>query len=171
MTALPPGGTTGLEAPASVPGSSAGPGGRTHLVGGSRLVTSPKPPQGLQQAGRGLWEAFVGAYDWEAHELPQLGLAAGQADLVAQLERLLVAQGLEVEGSRGQTRLNPAVAELGRQRLALSKLIDALPVPVDGAEDKVESPAQKRARKAVTARWDRVRERESRALSVADGAS
>lgn len=131
-------------------------------------MTQRDMPEGLGEAGQALWGAYTGSFDLEPYELSLLDVAARQADTVAALEELIAEQGLMVPGSSGQPRLNAAVAEARQGRLALAKLLGELSLPVDGAEVAVQSPAQKRAAKAATARWEKVRAREAR-LSAVDG--
>lgn len=128
-------------------------------------------PKGLGAAGKALWAAYTGSFDFDAHELPALELACRQADQVAALEALIAEQGLTVPGSTGQPRLSPAVAEARQGRVALSKLLGELNLPGEGVESEVVSPAQRRARKAATKRWDAVRAREARRLEAVDGGS
>lgn len=112
----------------------------------------PSAPSGLRPAGRRLWRQVVADFDGSPHELALLALACRQADDVAALEDLIASDGLVVEGSAGQPRLNAAVTEVRQGRLALAKLLDQLALPAD--DDRAgRSPASRKAQKAARARW------------------
>lgn len=126
------------------------------------------PPSDLGDGGRALWDAVIGTYTLAAHEAVMLASACRHADMVARLEDLL-ADGLVTMGSAGQPRLSAAVTELRQSRLALSRLLSDLALPVDDVgEDgtaepiKLPSPASRRASHAATIRHDRERRRQTR---------
>jgi hypothetical protein len=122
----------------------------------------PKPPAGLGRAGEALWTSVVGKYDLAAHEGFMLASACRHADLIAELDRVL-ADGLITTGASGQPRLSAAVAAVTSARLALSRLLADLALPMDDAAPvKLPSPASARARKAANARWNQARLREAR---------
>jgi molybdenum-dependent DNA-binding transcriptional regulator ModE len=94
--------------------------------------------------------------------------ACRHADMIHRLEELL-SDRLVSAGSAGQPRLSAAVTELRQSRLALSRLLTDLALPVDDVgEDgeavpvKLASPASRRASHAATARHDRDRRRQTR---------
>lgn len=116
----------------------------------------PTAPKSLNMAGRRLWRSTLADLDdsWEltARELRYLELACGQADDVAELERLIDKEGMVTTGSTGQPVLNAAVSECRNGRLAIHRLLGAIELPVeDGA--KAETVASSRARHAAQARW------------------
>lgn len=115
-------------------------------------MAAERPPKGLDPAGRDLWRKVQGSFDLDAHEIPGLLLACRQLDDVARLEALLDRDGLVAIGSSGQPRLSQVVAELRQSRLAASRLLDALGLPLDDT-GAVASPAAKRARRAAESRW------------------
>ena len=110
----------------------------------------PKAPDGLRKAGRHVWRHILGEFDLDARELLVLEQAARQADAVAALEAEIDESGLVSRGSRGQPRLSGSVTELRQARLALSKLLSELALPVDDGE----TAAGRHARKAAEARWN-----------------
>lgn len=125
-------------------------------------------PSDLGTAGRDLWAAVVSVYTLTAHERVMLASACRHADMIARLEDLL-ADGLVTVGSTGQPRLSAAVTELRQSRLALSRLLTDLALPLDdvgedGAAEpvKLPSPASRRASHAATIRHDRERRRVAR---------
>lgn len=115
----------------------------------------PKAPTGLRAPGRALWKSvhagLAAGFELDERETAILALAARQADDVAALERVLAADGVVVEGSQGQPRLNGIVAELRQGRLAVARLLGALELP-DSAEQP-RSVSSERARKAAHTRW------------------
>ena len=116
------------------------------------MTTKPKPPAGLGPAGRKLWNDLAGAFTLEDHELPMLEAAARQADDIAALEKAIARDGVTVEGSAGQPRLNGAVSEVRQGRLALAKILGAVAWPTD---EKPMTVTQRKARDAARARWAR----------------
>lgn len=115
-------------------------------------MTQPKTPTGLGKAGRKLWQDLSGVFDLEDHELPMLEAAARQADDIAALEQAISRDGVTVEGSAGQPRLNGAVSEVRQGRLALSKILGAIAWPTD---ERPMTVTQRKARDAARARWAR----------------
>lgn len=113
-------------------------------------------PKGLGARGRKLWRAATGEFELSVADATILEQAAAQLDTIDTLERLLAEQGSTVEGSRGQSRLNPLYAEIRQGRLAFAKLVDALSWPVDDADEGMTA-AQRRAKHAADSRWARVR--------------
>ena len=125
-------------------------------------------PHDLGPAGADLWTAVVGTYTLARHEAVMLASACRHADMIARLEALLT-EGLVTMGSAGQPRMSAAVTELRQSRLALSRLLTDLSLPVDDVgEDgehatiKLASPASRRASHAATIRHDRERRRQTR---------
>lgn len=110
-------------------------------------------------SGRALWDAVVADFDLAVHEQVLLQSACRLADTIAALEDTITADGLVVAGSTGQPRLNAAVTELRQCRLALSKLVADLSLPIDAAGEDVvlRSPASRKASKAAKVRHDRDR--------------
>lgn len=128
---------------------------------------SPHKAQGpvFGPSGTALFDAVSGSFDLAGHEVVLLRSACALADTIADLEASLSRDGLVVSGSAGQPRLNGAVGELRQNRLALSRLIADLSLPIDAAGEDVvlRSPASRQASKAARARHDRDRLRVARA--------
>ena len=112
-------------------------------------------PAGLGVAGKRLWQTVTKGLpkDWELdeRELEILRLAARQADDVAALEKSIARDGVTVNGSAGQPRVNPAVTEVRGGRLALGRLLGMLELP--GDDEAPRSEASLRAQRAARARW------------------
>lgn len=87
--------------------------------------------------------------------------AAKVADTIAELEAVLAASPLMIEGSKGQQVVHPALAELRLHRVLLASLLGRLNLPeADTGDDQDRNPwdnltASERARKAARAKWDR----------------
>ena len=118
----------------------------------------PKAPAGLDAAGRKLWSNVVSKYDLAPHELHVLGAACETADTVARLNAALAEVGsLVVEGSQGQQRPHPLLAEARLQRVALGQLLARLALPdVDAAGElppEVVHARSWQARRVARARW------------------
>lgn len=91
-------------------------------------------------------------FEWTAVELALVDLARRQADDIEALEAALAVEGLTVQGSQGQPRLNPVVGELRLSRLALLRMLSELRVSDQGPLSK--NPVKQRA---ANIRWDRER--------------
>ncbi len=117
---------------------------------------APRPPAGLDTAGRAVWRRILGDLpdEWEldARELLILEAAARQADLNRALEVALSEDGVRVLGSSGQPRLNAVATELRQGHVALGKLLEALALPGDEGGGALTAQ-QKRAQAAADARW------------------
>ncbi len=87
----------------------------------------PKPPPGTGKAGRRVWRQLHAAVapGWELDErdLAVLEQAVAQADLIAELETAIKAEGVLVVGAAGQRRPNGLMTQLTSSRALLAKLI------------------------------------------------
>jgi hypothetical protein len=117
------------------------------------------------EAGQALIAAIEGGLpdSWELDEREEelLKLAAAQADVVHELEKLVERDGILTTGSTGQVVLHPGVAEARLGRLAIDRMLGKLSMPAPQKAEG-ESMASQRARKGGVAKWarrDRVEER------------
>ena len=111
--------------------------------------------QSLGAAGARLRDAVAGQYELSGHEQVLLDSACRLADVIAELGAAIDRDGAMTMTTGGLPKVNPAVTEARQCRLALSKLLVDLSLPVDAGEDvKRESPGTLRARKAAQARHD-----------------
>lgn len=121
-------------------------------------------PAGLKAPGKALWKAILADLDpgWEldARELHFLTRACRCADELAELEKAIDKDGPTVTGSRGQLVINPALSEARQLRLAQLRLLGAIELVDPQAALRAATPAQQRARKAATTRWDLERARD-----------
>jgi hypothetical protein len=84
-------------------------------------------------AGKRLWRAVLGEFEFQEHEMTLLRQAVRVADLCDQLQAVVEAEGpmLRVDGT---PRTHPAVVELRQQRIVLARLVVALRVPLGDQE-------------------------------------
>lgn len=114
---------------------------------------------GLGARGSAFWRDCVEAYDLSDSELQLLGEAAHMIGEIDSLRAALATDGVTVEGSRGQSRVHPAVNEIRQHRLALARLLKAIDLP---GEDVVpETQTTRDARAAANARWSMQRARQA----------
>lgn len=127
---------------------------------------APVAPSGITGKGKVLWDGVVRLYDLRPDELRILEDACREAVLIDKLDRTLGAGSVLVEGSRGQPRISPIVAEIRQHRATLTRMLATLHLPNDPAEElpgrapalTEEEKASARstaARKAAHARWRR----------------
>jgi hypothetical protein len=113
---------------------------------------SPKPPDGLQTAGKQLWDSITATFVLNAGETEILRQAAATADEIALLEAELRASSLVVAGYMGQPRPNPLLKIIQDHRLLLRRLVDSLALPDEDQEHGMR-PGQRHARTAAQGRW------------------
>ncbi|WP_164202368.1 hypothetical protein [[Micrococcus luteus] ATCC 49442] len=96
-------------------------------------------------------DALAPGEEYDERESALLDLARRQADDIDALEAQLKADGANVTGSMGQSRLNPIFAELRQQRLALGKLLHDVKLPDEG----LGSSKNVQQQRAAQSRWNR----------------
>ena len=87
---------------------------------------SLKRPDGLETAGRQLWDSVTASFVLNAGEVEILRQAATTADEIALLETELRGSSLVVAGYAGQPRPNPLLKIIQDHRLLLRRLVDSL---------------------------------------------
>lgn len=117
----------------------------------------PAPPSELSAAGQRLWrEVADGDLLLRPDELAVLAEACATRDVIVALAKATADAPAMIEGSRGQTVVNPGLQELRQQRQLLASLLRQLGIPDpddDGDWDGLS--ASQRARKAAGKRWGR----------------
>jgi hypothetical protein len=108
----------------------------------------PRPPDGLDQAGRRFWRGVVVAYDLAPGELELLRQACRTVDLLERIDDQLSREDLTVAGSRGQQRGHPLLLVSVEQRRTLDGLLNALALPM---------PNELEGRRRSRGRWRRLR--------------
>jgi hypothetical protein len=111
-----------------------------------------KPPDGLETAGKRLWDTVTASFVLGAGEIEILRQAAATADEIASLEAELRASSLVVAGYTGQPRPNPLLKIIQDHRLLLRRLVDSLNLP-DADQESGMRPSQRHAQKAAEGRW------------------
>ena len=116
---------------------------------------SPKPPDGLETAGRRLWDSVAASFVMNAGELEILRQACRTSDEITSLEAELRGSSLVVAGYAGQPRPNPLLKIIQDHRLLLRRLVDSLALPDEGEEAGLR-PGQRHAQRAAQGRWQPV---------------
>lgn len=88
----------------------------------------PRMPAGLSGSGRSLWRSTVDEFELDEHELALLREACRTADSIDKLQAVVDRDGVLNESPQG-VRAHPALVELRQQRLAFTKLVNALAIP------------------------------------------
>ena len=118
-------------------------------------VMAKAVPQGLDEAGSGLWEAILSDLpeNWELdqRESALLLAACRQLDDVARLEAVIEREGVTAVGSTGQPTVHPAVVEARQGRTTVARLLGQIELP--DAEENPQTAAGLRAKRAAQIRW------------------
>lgn len=119
---------------------------------------SPRAPVEFGPSGRALWRSVVAwsidgrELELQPVEIAVLRQACATADVIAKLEAAAADAPAMVPGSKGQAVVNPLVAEIRMQRLALRSLLASVKLPELATTWELLTPSQ-RARGAARARW------------------
>lgn len=114
----------------------------------------PKPPKGLRESGKALWDSIVPAYELRPDEARILADACREADLIERLEEEQIDADLMVKGSMGQLVSSPLVSEVRQHRTCLSQLLTKLKIPDSPAgQARKRAVTSENAVKAARARW------------------
>jgi phage terminase small subunit len=121
------------------------------------------PPDALGDEGRTLWSSILAdlaeGWEFDARDFHRLEEACVLADQIALLDEAVRTEGATVIGSRGQSRVHPAVAEARQLRLAQHRLLGSLQLE-DPAQIKARmSPTSRKASHAARSRWGQARAR------------
>lgn len=85
--------------------------------------------ESLGPRGQRLWDAILGAddgLDGDQHDQELVAETCRILDVIDGLSAAVERDGVTVTGSRGQTVVHPAVAELRQQQIAFSRLVAQL---------------------------------------------
>jgi hypothetical protein len=83
----------------------------------------------------------------DGREAEHLDQACTTADTIAALEAVIASEGPTTTGSRGQTVVHPAIAEIRMHKLVLARLLAGIEL---GTDDAVKSA---KARRSAGTRW------------------
>lgn len=97
-------------------------------------MSKPKAPQGLRAPGRRLWDAVLGEYELEEHEMALLVEAVRTVDLLELLDAEVRRDGPLVSSPQG-VKAHPAAVEARQQKIALARLLAALRLPAGDESD------------------------------------
>lgn len=123
-----------------------------------------KPPMGLRSSGRRLWLSVAERYVLTAGELEMLGQACRTCDELDRLEKAVRSlPELTVQGSMGQPKPHPLLAEVRAHRLLLERLTTALNLPDEDQEVGLR-PGARHAQTAARGRWKESNRMPSKAL-------
>jgi hypothetical protein len=110
------------------------------------------PPDGLETAGKQLWDSVTAKFVLNAGEVEILRQACRTSDEISLLEAELRRSSLVVAGYSGQPRPNPLLKIIQDHRLLLRRLVDSLALP-DADQESGLRPGQRHARTAARGRW------------------
>ncbi|MCT2088345.1 terminase [Micrococcus terreus] len=116
------------------------------------MTTEPTPihqaPRGLRAGGKRLWTAVTDEFELAEHELSVLVEACRTVDALAELEKIIRAEGVTNVSPQG-VRAHPALVEARQQRVTLAKLVASLRIPMDDAQSVGRLPQQRVGIRAV----------------------
>jgi hypothetical protein len=104
-------------------------------------------PSDLKERGKILWRNIFGTYVLDPAETALRHELCRTADELDALTAAMADQSPVVEGSQGQPRANPLLAEIRRHR----KLAESLALPIGG--ETIGNRRSSNAKKAANARW------------------
>jgi hypothetical protein len=99
----------------------------------SEKAQRPAVPKGTGANGQRLWNAVVGEYVLEEHELALLREAVRTIDLLDKLDQVVRKDGLMA--GKGAARVHPALVEARQLKIALARVLAALRLP-SGLQDR-----------------------------------
>lgn len=106
-------------------------------------------PRHLGKAGRRLWRSIHDDFELSEHESALLLQACAVADVCADLQARVDAEGTMTRDRLGEERANPALIELRQQQVLLTRLIVALRVPLGDQEGLSDGRSQRRGTRGV----------------------
>jgi hypothetical protein len=110
-----------------------------------------RAPSGLGKGGKALWRAVNAEFGLAPHESAILVQVCRCVDRLDAIEAELSGATLTVEGSTGQPKAHPLLAEWRAQARVLESLSRALSIPLPGEDvGRRRTPS---AREAAVARW------------------
>lgn len=114
---------------------------------------APEPPEGLGRQAAQLWRDIVEDQELRSDELRVLEDACREVDLIERMHAELQTAPLVVKGSMGQDVANPLVQELRQHRALVARLLGALKLRDEGAEERDAQARQDQGRRAALTRW------------------
>lgn len=114
-------------------------------------MTDRPRPDGLAAAGAALWDAVTDVLDIDEHEALALRELCRTADVLDELQAVVVRDGVLLDSSQG-ARAHPALTELRQQRITFARLVAAMRLPAglaDGRPSAIGGAQQGQARSGV----------------------
>jgi len=105
--------------------------------------TPEAPPEGLAEAGRGLWIAALVDFDFDFHERLLLLQACRTADRLDRLSAEAVAGPVTVTNYKGDQVAHPAMVEARQQSLTLARLLASLRMPTGDSGGDLQRPQRR----------------------------
>jgi len=123
------------------------------VLGGQHVLLNGgfDPEEGIVVGGKALWRNVTGTYVLDPAETALLHELWRTADELDALTTAMAGKSPLVEGSQGQPRANPLLAEIRQHRKLAETLAVSLALPVDG--ETIGTRRSSNARKAAHARW------------------
>jgi len=110
------------------------------VVGSSRSVPAPPPPDYLSAAMQAWWKQVMAKYALEPHHIHLLEAAASAWDRMTEARKVLAENGLSYKDSRGKHHPLPEVAIERDSRIGFARLVRELGL------DDATPPDEARAR-------------------------
>jgi P27 family predicted phage terminase small subunit len=110
------------------------------VVGSSRSVPAPPPPDYLSAAMQAWWKQVMANYELEPHHIHLLQAACEAWDRMQQARKVLAENGLSYEDSRGRHHPLPEVAIERDSRIGFARLVREL--GLDDATPPAEAGAR-----------------------------
>ncbi|MGV3714348.1 P27 family phage terminase small subunit [Pseudolysinimonas sp.] len=111
----------------------------------------PSAPVELGERGTRFWDALHRDFEFEVRDTEIVREACRVLDRIDELEGALEEEGLLSAGSKGQTVLHPAVAELRQQQSTFRQLMGSVELP--GDDEARDAFRHQRAKAGAEARW------------------
>jgi hypothetical protein len=112
------------------------------------MTRLPAPPPGSGAAGKRHWRTILGDYELSGGDLEVLREIVVVADQIEAL-RPMMALGPFIKGPDGQPRTNPAVVQFRLMVLVKARLMAAIRVIGDTADDEHDRPQRRVGVKGV----------------------
>jgi hypothetical protein len=107
------------------------------------MSNQPQPPKGTGPAGRRPWRSVNENYELSGADLEILKHAASIADDIAGLEPMLKLGPFLKDPNTGLPRANPALVQKRQLVIVLARLLSAIRVVGDAAEDEHDRPQRR----------------------------
>lgn len=112
----------------------------------------PAAPRGLGKRGRAFWKVLQAENEFDGPGTEVLIEACRTLDRLEALDEVISEQGVTALGSTGQVVVHPAVSESRQLQVVLTRLVDALALPLSEEDERAgEAWRVDRAKRASAA--------------------